>query len=146
MYLNTIASLALLFSVLPNQVFTTDTTRDPGLVAKLKTAATQLDRLNLLSKDSDWLYDFTAQKEYTYSPGSVVNANVSCTIPLKTLYGLRALLMRMIIGSHIPRGCREWPDHGPHLTWTVFHAASALPSTSFQLRRCSVGLNGRVLH
>lgn len=52
-----------------------DTTVDPQLVTSLKGAATQLDRLKLLSSDSDWLFDFKAQKGYTYTPGSVVNAN-----------------------------------------------------------------------
>lgn len=52
-------------------------TVNPELVAKLKTAATQLDRLNLLPDNSDWVFDFNAQPDYTFNPGSVVNANVS---------------------------------------------------------------------
>lgn len=36
-----------------------DKTRDPELVAKLKAAATQLDRRTLLPNNSDWLFDFT---------------------------------------------------------------------------------------
>lgn len=43
----------------PRLVLGVDQTRDPGLVAKLKTAATANDRRTLLPNDSDWLYDFT---------------------------------------------------------------------------------------
>lgn len=38
-----------------------DKTRDPALVAQLKAAATQLDRLALLPNDEDWLFDFTVR-------------------------------------------------------------------------------------
>ena len=45
-----------------------DKTRDPDLVAQLKTAATQLDRDALLPNDSDWLYDFTVSSDILIPP------------------------------------------------------------------------------
>jgi hypothetical protein len=54
-----------------------DLTKDPELVGNLATAATQLDRLAYLSQDSDWTFDFTAQKYYSWSPGGVINMNVA---------------------------------------------------------------------
>lgn len=70
-------TFSLLLILVSSKVSAADKTVDPDLVAKLKTAATQLDRLNLLPDDSDWLFDYNAQAGYTFSPGSVVNANVS---------------------------------------------------------------------
>lgn len=55
-----------------------DVTRDPDLISKLKSAATQLDRLQYLSSDSDWVFDFTKQGYFwNTSPGGVDNANVN---------------------------------------------------------------------
>jgi hypothetical protein len=54
-----------------------DVTKEGSLNAQLETATQQLDRLALLPSDSDWLFDFTAQPSYTFSPGSVVNANAA---------------------------------------------------------------------
>ena len=66
-------ALACIFS------FTTgDGTSNPELVAKLRAAGTQLDRLALLPNDAtDWTFDFTAQKGYSFQPASVVSANVA---------------------------------------------------------------------
>jgi len=55
----------------------TDPTLNSTLDAALLTAATQLDRLALLPTNSAWLFDFTAQPGYTFSPGSVINANAA---------------------------------------------------------------------
>ena len=46
-----------------------DRTSNPKLVADLKSAATALDRQALLT-DKDWIFDFTKQEKWTYSPGS----------------------------------------------------------------------------
>jgi hypothetical protein len=54
-----------------------DVTVNPSLNAQLETATQQLDRLALLSQDSQWTFDFNAQKSSTFSPGSVVNANAA---------------------------------------------------------------------
>ncbi|KAI9870606.1 MAG: hypothetical protein M1830_004051, partial [Pleopsidium flavum] len=75
MFAPVVTSLTLLIGLLSTRVSALDQTGNPELVAKLKTAATQLDRLNLLPDNSDWLFDFNAQPSYTFSPGSVVNAN-----------------------------------------------------------------------
>ncbi|KAH9211731.1 spherulin-1A [Leptodontidium sp. 2 PMI_412] len=71
-----------------------DTTVDPQLVTSLKGAATQLDRLKLLTSDSDWLFDFKAQKGYTYTPGSVVNANAA-TFPALTTMGMTMAMLNL---------------------------------------------------
>lgn len=76
MFRSVVLTLTVLSALLSGRVLA-DKTVNPDLVAKLKTAATQLDRLNLLPENSDWLFDFNAQPGYTLSPGSVVNANVS---------------------------------------------------------------------
>lgn len=53
-------------------------TKNPQLVAQLKAAGTQLDRLQLLPKDeTDWTFDFAAQDGYTFKPASVINANTA---------------------------------------------------------------------
>jgi len=50
-------------------------------VASLRTAPTQLDRLNILSDDADWKFSYLEQtsdaNKYTDSPGSVVNGNAA---------------------------------------------------------------------
>lgn len=47
------------------------------LVQKLKMAITNMDKLNLLPKDSDWFFDFTKSDDYTFSPGGVVYADAA---------------------------------------------------------------------
>ncbi|KAJ9606058.1 hypothetical protein H2204_015725, partial [Knufia peltigerae] len=61
--------------VLASLALAVDKDKDPGLVAKLRLANTNLDRLKLLPKDEDWVFDFTKQDKYTFSPGGVINAN-----------------------------------------------------------------------
>jgi len=51
----------LLAAVMPHAALAVDATRDPALVAQLRAAATQLDRLNLLPEDSDWTFDFNVR-------------------------------------------------------------------------------------
>lgn len=70
----TARSLLVLLPVLTSAI---DTTRDPALDASLLTAATQLDRLNLLPSDSSWSFDYTQQPTYTFAPGAVINANAA---------------------------------------------------------------------
>ncbi|KAK5003262.1 hypothetical protein LTR28_010384 [Elasticomyces elasticus] len=65
-------SLGLLVAAFASNVVAIDVTRDPAKVAALKNAASQLDRLALLPDDSDWLFDFTEQKYYTFAPGGVI--------------------------------------------------------------------------
>jgi hypothetical protein len=55
-----------------------DVTKNAQLVAQLRAAGTQLDRLKLLPNDeTDWTFDFKAQSSYTFDPASVVNANTA---------------------------------------------------------------------
>jgi len=53
------------------------TATNTDLVQKLKMASTNMDRLNLLAKDSDWFFDFTKSDDYTFSPGGVVYADAA---------------------------------------------------------------------
>jgi hypothetical protein len=88
------ATTLLKFAALYSTIHAVDKTVNPALDASLKTAATQLDRLALLSSDSDWLFDFTAQPSYTYSPGSVVNANAA-TFPAAVGNGMTMALLNL---------------------------------------------------
>ena len=55
-----------------------DKTRDPGKIAQLNSAASQLDRQALLPTDDDWLFDFNIQQPYyTFAPGGVTNMNAA---------------------------------------------------------------------
>lgn len=64
-----------------------DKTSNPELVAKLKTAATQLDRLALLPNNEDWTYDFTKNEKWnTDKPGSVSGLLFSLFFLLVTLF------------------------------------------------------------
>ncbi|KAI8628544.1 spherulin-1A [Xylariaceae sp. FL1651] len=54
---------------------------------QLENGPTQLDRNAILASNTDWLFDFFAQKSYTYSPGAVINANAA-TFPATVGNGL----------------------------------------------------------
>ena len=73
---------------------------------------TQLDRLNLLSSDRDWVFDFTAQPSYTYSPGSVVNANAA-TFPAMVGNGMTLAMLNLGPCAMLP------PHYHPHATNVV---------------------------
>jgi mannose-6-phosphate isomerase-like protein (cupin superfamily) len=88
------AATLLKLAALSSTVYATDKTVNPALDSSLKTAATQLDRLALLSSDSDWIFDFTAQPSYTYSPGSVVNANAA-TFPAAVGNGMTMAMLSL---------------------------------------------------
>ncbi|KAI1333611.1 RmlC-like cupin domain-containing protein [Xylariaceae sp. FL0016] len=47
----------------------------------------ELDRMNILRQESDWTFDFLSQPNYTYNPGSVLNAD-STTFPATVGNGL----------------------------------------------------------
>lgn len=57
------------------------------LVAKLRMANTNLDRMKLLPNDEDWFFDFTKQDKYTFAPGGVINANAA-TFPATVGQGM----------------------------------------------------------
>lgn len=70
--------LGVLLALLWQQVSAVDKTRDAVLLSKLDLAATQLDRLALVPKNEDWVFDFTAQKPYySWAPGGVTNMNAA---------------------------------------------------------------------
>lgn len=69
-------------------------TSNPELVAKLRMAATMKDRAALLPNNEDWRFDFTAQPSYTYSPGSVVSANVA-SFPAAVGHGLTVAMLNL---------------------------------------------------
>lgn len=80
--------LSAIFALSFHYSIATDTTRNPELIAKLTTAATQLDRLALLPSNEDWTFDFTAQKTtYNFKPGGVSNMNAA-TFPAAKFNGL----------------------------------------------------------
>jgi hypothetical protein len=87
--------LATLLNFFP---FTTavDNTSQPALNKALKLAATNLDRHNILQSpgDSTWHFDFKAQPTYTFTPGSVVNANAA-TFPALTGIGMTVAMLNL---------------------------------------------------
>ena len=70
-----------------------DKTKSPELIARLTTAATQLDRQALLGSDKDWLFDFSEQQPfYNFSPGGVINMNAA-TFPAARGNGMTRQLL-----------------------------------------------------
>ncbi|OAP58912.1 hypothetical protein AYL99_06209 [Fonsecaea erecta] len=78
-----------------------DTDVNPSLVAQLRVANTNLDRMNLLPNDSDWLFDFTKQAQYTFSPGGVINANAA-TFPATVGHGMTMAMLNLGPCSMLP--------------------------------------------
>jgi oxalate decarboxylase/phosphoglucose isomerase-like protein (cupin superfamily) len=85
---------AVFFFTAPLPILAADQTTDPNLVAKLKTAATMYDRLNMLS-DQQLLYNFSANPMYSWKPGSVCNANAATWPVLSTA---RATVAQLNLG------------------------------------------------
>lgn len=85
--------LRLLLALLWLKTFAIDVTNDPERVAKLTMAATQLDRLALLTGNADWTFDFTTQTYfYNWAPGGVTNMNAA-TFPATRGNGLTCSFM-----------------------------------------------------
>ncbi|OQV11163.1 hypothetical protein CLAIMM_15043 [Cladophialophora immunda] len=78
-----------------------DTDKNPDLVAKLRVANTNLDRMKLLPNDTDWFFDFTKQDKYTFSPGGVVNANAA-TFPATAGHGMTMAILNLGPCSMLP--------------------------------------------
>ena len=83
-----------ILSLLATLTQAVDKTVNPELVAKLKSATTALDRQDLLPKDSDWTFDFYAQKKYTYSPGSAFSLSLLLLFSLLCFACQRACLLQ----------------------------------------------------
>jgi len=71
-----------------------DKTINPIINAALKLAATNLDRYSTLKEDAAWRFDFRAQASYTFTPGSVVNANAA-TFPALTGIGMTIAMLNL---------------------------------------------------
>ncbi|KAF2155941.1 RmlC-like cupin [Myriangium duriaei CBS 260.36] len=82
-------------------VHAVDKTRFPQLVAQLKAAATNLDRMALLSTNADWFFDFNIQPYSTFSPGGVVNANAA-TFPATVGAGMTMAMLNLGPCSMLP--------------------------------------------
>lgn len=81
------AFLSLLVLAIVATVYAVDKDVNVELSQKLRMANTNLDRMNLLPKDSDWFFDFTKQEKYVFSPGGVINANAA-TFPATAGLGM----------------------------------------------------------
>lgn len=97
-----------LLPILLTPVHAVDVTRDPTLNTALLTAATALDRQALLATDSQWTFDFHAQPNYSYTPGSVVNANAA-TFPAMSSTAMTLAMLNLgpcaMLPAHLhPRG------------------------------------------
>ncbi|KXH57657.1 spherulin-1A [Colletotrichum nymphaeae SA-01] len=79
----------------------------PEINAKLKTTATELEKLQLV-KD-DYVFDFKKHEYFTYSPGGVVNANAA-NFPAATGHGLTIAWLALGPCAMLP------PHHHPRAT------------------------------
>ena len=93
--------LSLLVLAIVATVYAVDKDSNPDLVAKLRMANTNLDRLALLPKDEDWLFDFTKSDKYTFAPGGVVNANAA-TFPATVGQGMTMAMLNLGPCSMLP--------------------------------------------
>lgn len=76
-------------------------TVDPDLNARLKTAATNFDRLALLTEDSDWWYDFSSNPNFNSAVGAVITADAA-TFPTLTGLGLSIALLKLAPCGMLP--------------------------------------------
>ncbi|CAO2654375.1 Nn.00g111080.m01.CDS01 [Neocucurbitaria sp. VM-36] len=76
-------------------------TVDPDLNARLKTAATNFDRQALLTKDSDWWYDFDHHPNYNSAVGAVITADAA-TFPALTNLGISIALLKLAPCGMLP--------------------------------------------
>ncbi|KAL0933599.1 uncharacterized protein CTRU02_210398 [Colletotrichum truncatum] len=75
-----ISPIGLFYLFLCLSVTTTGATDEalyPDLVRSLKTSPTELDKLNILPEDKDWIFDYFTHEYHTNNPGGVVNANAA---------------------------------------------------------------------
>ncbi|EXJ85694.1 hypothetical protein A1O1_06062 [Capronia coronata CBS 617.96] len=105
MFLSACVGVASTIVLFVSPTFAVDKTVDAQLVAKLKTAATMIDRLNLLS-DDQLLYNFSANPMYSWKPGSVCNANAA-TWPLLSTFGVTVAQLNLgpcaMLAPHLHR-------------------------------------------
>ncbi|GME42843.1 hypothetical protein GTA08_BOTSDO10702 [Neofusicoccum parvum] len=71
------------------------------LVEDATMAPTRLERLNLFPADNDTIFDFNAQDNYSWQPGSVINAN-KATFPYTTGNGMTMAMLNLGPCSMLP--------------------------------------------
>ena len=96
-----VLGLLPLFGYLLQPTLAIDVDVDPALVANLKAANTALDRMKLLNTNDDWLFDYTQQSKYTFSPGGVINADAA-TFPAVTGQGMTMAYLNLGPCSMLP--------------------------------------------
>jgi mannose-6-phosphate isomerase-like protein (cupin superfamily) len=115
--------------------YAVDKTINSDIVAKLKIAATALDRSALLLENSDWIFDFRAQPSYTYSPGSVVNANAA-TFPAVIGNGMTISMLNlgpcaMLSPHYHPRASNFVTSlEGNTTTWMILENGARVVQTT----------------
>ena len=121
------------FAIVASVALAVDNDKDPNLVAKLRMANTNLDRMKLLPDDSDWFFDFTKSDKYTFAPGGVVNANAA-SFPATVGQGMTMVSQISITRNTIPN--MKLTSHKGHAQLgSMLHAATTHPSSCHQLRR-----------
>ncbi|KAK3641938.1 hypothetical protein LTR56_011040 [Elasticomyces elasticus] len=102
MYTQLALASSILLAAFTQQAVAVDKTRDPSLVASLDDAATQLDRLALLTDDAAWKFDFNEQKpNYNFAPGGVINMNAA-TFPAAKGNGMTLAMLNLGPCSMLP--------------------------------------------
>src|ERR1700761_2820317 len=99
-------SLAAIALLTTSPVLAVDKTVNPTLDQQLFEAPTNLDRLALLPDNSEWIFDFTTQPFYTFSPGGVINANAETSPATKGL-GLTLAILNLGPCSMLPPHLRK---------------------------------------
>lgn len=99
-------------------------TRNADLVAKLRMAASMKDRAALLPNNDDWKFDFAQQADYSYSPGSVISANVA-SFPAAVGHGLTVAMLSLgpcaMLPPHYHPRAANWVTavEGTTKTWMI---------------------------
>lgn len=76
-------------------------TGNPELNAKLRTAATNFDRNELLSQDSDWVYDFSKHPNFSSQNGAVLVADAA-SMPALQGHGMTTSLLKLAPCGMLP--------------------------------------------
>jgi oxalate decarboxylase/phosphoglucose isomerase-like protein (cupin superfamily) len=101
----TMFSLVLLFATLLPLIVAADAAKsrtvNPALNAQIKSSATNFDKQALLSKDSDWWYDFDSHPNYNSLTGAVITADAA-TFPALTNTGISIALLKLAPCGMLP--------------------------------------------
>jgi hypothetical protein len=92
----------LFLTLLPSLITATKSrTINPSLNAALRAAATTFDRNALLSKDTDWYFDFDSNPNYNSDHGAVINADAA-SFPALTGLGSSIALLKLAPCGMLP--------------------------------------------